>query len=119
MTQLSAKEGLGDELVFRIGVCRNHGPGEPMGTPVGDLGLAKGKDSTMRHDVSADGSRGLCSPCRTDPGYAIASVEFGGHTHLVKYTAETAEEAGRILARLVVAASLGGAEIDVIIEGDK
>jgi hypothetical protein len=66
--------------------------------------------------AEADGTRGLRGSCRTDPGYALASVEFGGHTHLVKYTAETAEEAGRILARLVVAASLGGAEIDVIVE---
>jgi ribosomal-protein-alanine N-acetyltransferase len=30
-----------------------------MGTPLGDLGLAKGKDSIVRHDVSADGCTGI------------------------------------------------------------
>jgi hypothetical protein len=63
-----------------------------MGTPLGDLGLATGKDSTMRH-LPLDRLCGLQDSRGDDAARQSIAFEDGGQTYLFLYRPEDVHEA--------------------------
>jgi hypothetical protein len=63
-----------------------------MGTPLGDLGLATGKDSTMRH-LPLNRLTGLQDTCAGDAARQSIAFEDGGQTYLFLFGPEDVHEA--------------------------
>jgi hypothetical protein len=77
-----------------------------MGTPLGDLGLATGKDSTMRN-LPLNRLTGIQDSRGDDTGVAHYEVEYRGHVYIVRFDLSTFDRANEILACLITLASMG------------